>query len=386
MEIEKRLRPDLWKAICAHYERADYAESVRDAVFHVCELLREKSGIEDKDGTKLVDAALMGANPPISVSKNETTTEKDFQQGIGFSFKGIMQAIRNPLSHEKTEYSQEDAEAIILYINFLLNQVDKSGGSTKIDDVVDLLLDDDFTDTQEYADLLLKEVPAKKRYDLLLELYQRRANLPRNKLKYFLSALYASLTKAAKNDFVRVVSSSLMRCRDDNDLRMYCHYFMVDTYSEIDKLAQLRLENMMYKSVTNGRVEHNLDEMNNEVASCDYKGSLATWISNSDRFALLGNKEIITQALFISLMSEDSEQENYVFEYFKNIVFNSTLVLSQRQISHIKSKLTSGDERYLQALKWDMEFLESESPWFELFKEEYAACKKIIEERNNLPF
>jgi|GEM_PF-1699761 len=386
MKIEDRIRDDLWKAIQAHYERTDYTEAVRDAVFHMSEVLREKGGIEDKDGTKLVETALLGSNPAILVNKNETTTEKDFQQGIGFAFKGIMQSVRNPLSHESFQYTQDEAEVLILYINFLLNQVDKSGGGTKIDNIIDLLLDDDFTDTQEYADLLLKEVPTKKRYDLILELYQRRADLPRNKLKFFLTVLFSSLTKAAKSDFVRVVSSSLMKCKDDNNLRMYCHYFMKDTYAEIDKLAQLRIENMMLKSIKNGRVSYNLDEMGNEVAGCDYKGSLATWISDSEKLDLLSNKNEIIQELFYGLMSEDVERENYVFEYFRGIVFNSSLELTQRQIKHIKSKLNSGDKRYSDALCWDMEFEEDNCPWYGLFKDEYAACKKIIEERNELPF
>ena len=386
MEIEKRLRPDLWKAIQAHYERNDFTESVRDAVFHASEVLREKGSIEDKDGTKLVDVALLGNNPAILVNKNETTTEKDFQQGIGFAFKGIMQSVRNPLSHESFQYTQDEAEALILYINFLLNQVDKSGGSTKIDNIIDLLLDDDFTDTQEYADLLLKEVPSKKRYDLLLELYQRRSSLPQHKLKYFLASLFTSLTKAAKSDFVSVVSSSLMKCKDDKNLRMYCHYFMVDTYSEIDKLAQLRIENMMHKSIKSGRVGYNIDEMGNEVPGCDYKGALATWISSAEKIDLLSNKDKLIQELFLSLMSEDVEQENYVFEYFSHLVFNSSLELTQKQITHIKSRLKSGDERYAKALFWDMEFQEKESPWFTFFEEEYAICKELLEERKRLPF
>ena len=386
MKIDINLREDLWKAIQAHYERDDYTEAVRDAVFHMSEVLREKGSIEDKDGSKLVDAALFGNNPAILVNKNETTTEKDFQQGIGFAFKGIMQSVRNPLSHESFQYAQDEAETLILYINFLLNQVDKSGGSTKIDNIIDLLFDDDFTDTQEYAELLLKEVPSKKRYDLLIELYQRRANLPQHKLKYFLSALFASLTKAAKSDFVRVVSSSLMRCKDDKELRMYCHYFMNDTYSEIEKLAQLRIENMMLKSVGNGRVYYSLDEMGNEVAVCEHKGSLATWISFSTKLSLLGNKEIIIQELFNSLVSGDVKQENYVLEYFKNTVFDTSLELNPRQIQHIKNKLKSGDERYSDALRWDIEVLEEDSPWYNLFKDEYYECKNVIEKQNSLPF
>ena len=189
MKIDIKIREDLWKAIQAHYERNDYTEAVRDAVFHMSEVLREKGSIEDKDGSKLVDAALLGNNPAILVSKNETTTEKDFQQGIGFAFKGIMQSVRNPLSHESFQYTQDEAEVLILYINFLLNQVDKSGGSTKIDNIIELLFDEDFTDTKEYAELFLKEVPSKKRYDLLLELYQKRAQLPQNKLNHFLTSL-----------------------------------------------------------------------------------------------------------------------------------------------------------------------------------------------------
>ena len=108
MEIENKLREDLWKAIRAHYERKDYTEAVRDCMFHVCEVLREKSGLQDRDGTKLVEGALLGNNPAILINKNESTTEKDIQQGVGFAFKGLMQSIRNPLSHEKTESYTED--------------------------------------------------------------------------------------------------------------------------------------------------------------------------------------------------------------------------------------------------------------------------------------
>lgn len=386
MKIDIRIREDLWKAIEAHYERNDFTEAVRDAVFHMSEVLREKGGIEDKDGSKLVDAALLGNNPAILVNKNETTTEKDFQQGIGFAFKGIMQSVRNPLSHESFQYTQEEAESLILYINFLLNQVDKSGGSTKIDSVIELLLDDDFTDTQEYAELLLKEVPLKKRYDLLLELYQMRAKLPRNRLRYFLAALFASLTKAAKIDFIRVVSSSLLKCKDDKDLRMYCHYFMKETYSEIDKLAQLRLENMIMRSIENGKVEYKCDEEGNDVAGCNAKGTLATWIANADKLKLLSNKNEIIQKLFSCLMSNDKEQENYVFEYFQAIVFNTNLELTDRQIKHIKNRLRSGDKRYYDNLIWDMEVEAEQSSWFNLFKEEFAECKRIMEENEDLPF
>ena len=382
MKIDITLRDDLWKAIQAHYERNDFTEAVRDAVFHMSEVLRDKSGIDDKDGTKLVEAALLGNNPAILINKNETTTEKDFQQGIGFSFKGIMQSVRNVLSHESFRYTQEEAESLILYINFLLNQVDKSGGKTKIENILDLLLDDDFTDTQEYAELLLKEVPQKKRYDLLLDLYQKRNKLPQNKLENFINQLFSSLTKAARSDFVRAVSTSLMKCKDEYNLRMYFHYFMSNTYSEIDRLAQLRIEDFIYKSIDAGKIEYEFNYGECKI-SCNKKGTLSTWIDN--KLDLLSNREQIIDLLFLKLNREHCEQE-FVFKYFNNAISKSAKDFSKREIAVIKNQLKKGNDLFFDWLQEEIELFQNDE-YIELFGTEYEQCKKIVEDsRKDLPY
>lgn len=381
MEIEKRLRPDLWKAVCAHYERADYAESVRDAVFHVCELLREKSGIEDKDGTKLVDAALMGANPPISVSKNETTTEKDFQQGIGFSFKGIMQAIRNPLSHEKTEYSQEDAEAIILYINFLLNQVDHSGGFSKIESITNLLYDEDTPSSAEYADLLLKEVPVKKRYDLLVELFNDRENLRQHALKNFITKLYDSLAKASKTDFTRLLNASLLTCKDDYALRMYIHYFMENTYQDLDKLVQLRIESFLFKAIRAGKMVTKIDPKTKKPErDCISEGTLATWIVDPDLVHLLGNADKILDELVRKIQMCNEDEEEFVFEYFGSYLYDNIEQFSDYHKNIFNRRLINGDEQLYDFLFEEIETFQNEK-LCEWFGEAFHKCEEVI--RNN---
>ena len=140
MNIEAKLREDIWKAIQAHYEREDYTEAVRDAMFHICELLREKSGLADKDGTKLVEAALMGTSPAILINK----------------------------------YS--------------------------------------------------------------------RAGLPQCKLHYYISELLSSLSKAAKDDFNRAVSKSLMKCNDllgnsyeQKAILIFRDYTLVECNNDIPK-------------------------------------------------------------------------------------------------------------------------------------------------------
>lgn len=375
--MENKLREDLWKAIQAHYERSDFTESVRDAVLYTCEVLREKSGISDKDGTKLVDAALMGNNPAITINKNETTTEKDVQQGIGFAFKGIMQSVRNPLSHEKFTYTQDEAESIILYINFLLNRIDHSGGKTKIENIMELLFDDDFTDTEEYADLLLKEVPVKKRYDLLLNIYTNREHLPCDQLRYFIPALYNSLTKAAKSDFCHVVSTSLMQCKDDKNLRMYCHYFMDITYQEIDKLAQLRMEDLFFKSIKNGKMDW--DGSDGEL-HCNKQGSLSIWIN--DKLNLFSNHTTIIDTLFRKLNGSENEQA-FVFEYFSKEFEKPASEFNESEINLIKRELKKGNKLFCDWLEWPIE-IDIDSEMVDLFGSEYAECKKTIEEREKM--
>ena len=390
MEIEKRLRPDLWKSIRAHYDRTDYTEAVRDAVLYVCELLREKSGIEDKDGSKLVEAALLGNNPAISVSKNETTTEKDFQQGIGFSFKGIMQAIRNPLSHEKTEYSKEDAEAIILYINFLLNQVDRSGGFSKIESITNLLYDEDTPSSAEYAELLLKEVPIKKRYDLLVELYNDRENLRENALCNFVNKLYDSLSKASKSDFARLLNTSLLTCKDDYALRMYIHYFMDKTYKDLDKLVQLRIEEFLIKAVRAGKMITKVDSKTKvSERDCVSEATLATWIVNPDMVHLLVNADKILDVLIRKIQTGNADEEEFVFEYFENYLHESIERFTPYQKNIFNRRLANGDQ-------WLYDFLFDDIVAFEdktlcdTFGESFHKCEEILKtkgkENKQLPF
>lgn len=386
MSIEDKIRDDLWKSVQAHYERGDYTETVRDAIFLMSEVLREKSGIDDKDGTKLVDAALLGNNPAILVCKNETTTEKDYQQGIGFAFKGIMQSVRNRISHEKCLLTNEEAEALILYINYLLNQIDHSGGKTKIENVMELLLDEDFTDTQEYADLLMKEIPVKKRYDLLLELYKQKEELPQHKLKCFINTLFSTLTKASQGDFMRVVNSSMLKCKDNNELRMYFHYFMNKTYSELDRLVQLRMEDLVLKSVMRGAMENRYNPNTEETERyCNAEGSLATWIN--DKMDLLSNKEFIVKAIFEKLNGNFDEQ-SYAFQFFSLVISKKASDFTDSEIRIIKKGLKSGNNLFSSFIANFIELLEDPG-YIELFDKEYKECKSKMEEAEQeeaLPF
>lgn len=384
MVIEERIRPDLWKAIQAHYERDDYTEAVRDTLFHICEIIREKSGLSDKDGSTLIDHAFLGKTPLLLINKNETTTEKNTQQGVGLALKGIMQAIRDPLSHEKTVLAENDAEAIILFSNYLLNKVDGSQSFSKISDIEELLYDEDFTNTDEYAKCLIKEIPTKKRYDLLVRLFNNRENLPQHTLGNFINELMNCISKASYDDFIRIVSSSLIKCKDDKALRMYFMYFMLKTYDKIERLAQLRIEDLIQKSIYAAKMENVFNSKSKTTTrKVNCKGSLATWVTG-DRFMILKSHERLIDLLF-SKIDVGSDESDFVFNYFPLEEIKEDFNFKPREILIIKNQLLKGNK----ALYDDLVYIKDMLMPFEdnqidsQFSEELKKCKEILDE---IPF
>ena len=385
MELEGMIRADLYGAIQAHYERKDYTEAVRDTIFFLCEVIREKSGLIDLDGSKLVSDALMGKTPLILVNKNETSTEKDVQQGVGFALKGIMQAVRNPISHEKTILSESDAYAIILYSNYILNKIDKSKSISRLGDITELIYDEDFTNTEEYAKCLIKEVPSKKRYDLLIRIYNDRENLPQNTLGFFINELINTLSKNACDDFIGIVSSSLIKCKDDNALRMYFHYFMIPTYSKIEKLAQLRIEDLVQKSINEGRLEDSRRAGDgNTSRRSNIVGRLATWVNG--KIKMFCSYERLIATLYSKLERSEDESE-YVFLYFLQDLVREDYAYKPNEIKTIKNMLLKGNFNIYYLLTSDPLFsYEKDNPITDIFGNEIRKCKEILDASDDIPF
>lgn len=384
--IKDEIREDLWKSISAHYEKGDFTESLRDAMFLVNEIIREKSGLLDKDGTKLMEASFLGKNAALLINKNETTTEKDIQEGIGYAFKGLSLSVRNPISHENIATTKSEANAILMYISYLLDKIDLSKGKTKIEDWMALLSDDDFTISKEYAELLFNELPTRKRYDLLLEIYRNIRNFGSNKINKFLNLLLDSISKGEHSAFVDIVNKDFMLCKDDRTLRNFLHYFTPRIYADLDKLVQLRIESFLKKSIEKGAIIYQSDiETGESEKSCSDDGTLGTWVHG--KISMLQAKEEILNLLFKKLSNNEGEKQ-YVFEYFSNDVFDSSFILTPLRKNVILNGLKMHDRRFEIALFSIME-LEEPNDWQTAFSSEYEECKNanlLAAQIDDIPF
>jgi uncharacterized protein (TIGR02391 family) len=125
MNLQTHIRDALWSAIQSTYQAGNYSHAILDAMHHLSNILRDKTGV-DGDGAALVGQALGGDSPRLRINRLQTETERNEHRGIENILRGMYQAIRNPRSHEQVEDSQETANSIIYFIDYLLGIIEKS--------------------------------------------------------------------------------------------------------------------------------------------------------------------------------------------------------------------------------------------------------------------
>ncbi len=150
MNLQTKIDERLWQMLQNSYENRNYTGAILDSIYFLSDLIREKTGLTS-DGVSLIGQALGGKSPKLKVNKLQSESEKNIQVGIAQILRGIYQAIRNPRSHEKWNDSKDNADAIILFINHLVNIIDESKPPFTKNEFIDRVFDPNFVIKEKYA-------------------------------------------------------------------------------------------------------------------------------------------------------------------------------------------------------------------------------------------
>jgi len=162
MNIETKINESLWNAIQNSYSSRNFTASIIDAIFYLSNVIRERSGLES-DGVALIGGAFGGKNPKLKVNKLQTESDWNIQKGVEELLKGLYQGIRNPRSHEKYNDPQEDADSIIIFVNYLLKIICESKPPFTKQAFFDKIFDPYFPENSRYSELLIQQIPPKLR-------------------------------------------------------------------------------------------------------------------------------------------------------------------------------------------------------------------------------
>lgn len=362
MNLETRLPTPLWEAVRANYEKRNFTGAILDAFYFLSELLRDKSGTEG-DGASLIGQALGGAVPKIKLNRLQTDSEWNVQRGMELLLRGLYQSVRNPRSHDKVADSEDDARTLILFVGYVVKQIDQAKAQFSRSDFVRRVLDPDFVPQERYAELLVLDIPPRARFDVFLDLYRENGDWKAENMSLFLKALFETLSEDDIKKIREVVTEDLKTCDAESTIRAVLGSFPSSFWPQIGEAARLRVENKIIRSVRDGRYDTSSEQCRS--------GALGTWSTHI--FAVMTLKDEMIGTIASKIWSRSPEERAYVFQYLFNNLQDLSQIVPERIASALCSRLKAGDVDVHGQLgflpPWD------EVNWPEKLKDAYSSFK-----------
>lgn len=378
LNLKPQIKEKLWEMIEKNYENESYSSAILDSIHLLTETIRNKTGLEG-DGGSLVGQAFGGENPKIQLSKLQTDSEKNIQKGIQEILRGVYTAIRNPRSHDKLNDSKEEADSIILFINYLLGIINISKSNFDESAFLERVFDEHFIESEKYADLLISEIPKRKRIDIGIQVILNRHKADISKAKCFMDSLFKNFKENEIVQIYKVISDELKYATpQNNDIQIILAICPAKYWNYVDKAVKWRVENILYENVEFGKYSLDNDR-------CFY-GALGTWIE-ADHLSCFEEIQEWNDLIIFKLKSEDKDEASYINNYFwrkiceinyDNINFNLK--------EYIKDGLLNKDDEMLRKIA-SIIFGDRTHPWWKVFHDELGKCPEIqLLDVSEIPF
>lgn len=333
MNLQTEISPDLWAAVQRSYQSQAWSNAILDGIYHLSDVLRSRTGLQS-DGTALVGQALGGKNPKLRLNKLQSDSDQNVQTGVEQLLRGIYQAIRNPRSHSRIDDSQSDADALLVFLNYVLGLVGHAKTSFSLDETVSRILDENFVPNARYASLVLEEIPPRQRLQVGLAVFDRRDKTNHQHLSYFFQSLLATLSPNDRAEFFAALSDELRDGSDNTVLLFVLQILRPEEWPELSEVSRLRSENRLLKSFREG-------EVNLATGKC-IGGGLATWSTKFWPHFTLKNE--FGDAAAEKLASSDSEAQEYVRRFALSHLDSLSDQPSWRLQRAVAARIKDGDE------------------------------------------
>jgi uncharacterized protein (TIGR02391 family) len=120
------LHPAIERAAGQLFRDGHYANAILDALKALNALVRLNSGVDDKDGTSLMEHVFSPKNPILKFNSLADQSDHDEQRGFMMMFSGAIAGLRNPRAHKIINDDPEKALEFIAFISLLAKLADKA--------------------------------------------------------------------------------------------------------------------------------------------------------------------------------------------------------------------------------------------------------------------
>lgn len=377
MTLQNEVDIELWEIIKKNYDSENYAGAILDSIFKLTDTIRNKTGLEG-DGSGLIGQAFGGDNPRIKLNKLQTDSEKDIQKGIQEILRGIYTAIRNPRSHDVIRDTKSDADAIIIFIDYLLALIEKSKLSFEEEDFLVRVFDPYYVKTEEYSDLLVQEIPKRQRANIAIATILQRNRGEQEALRYFIHSLFKQLEEPEISRVYAVVSDELRTTTDVQDITLLIYICPGALWTKVERSVRLRTESILYEDFSHA-------SYNSFIEECGEKGAYAACISRNH---LMNFTDIAkwTQTAVDFLEGDDEGLTAYVDKFFwEKICEANKADITYPLRYYFSSGLKKRNKKVIDKLKNQI-IWEENHPWWKVFEQELKSFPDIKYDEDALPF
>ena len=120
------IHPAIERAAGRLFHDGHYANAIEDAVKALNALVRLNSGVDDKDGTTLMEHVFSVNNPILKFNALNDASDRDEQKGFMMMCSGAVAGLRNPRAHKIIKDDPEMALEFIAFISLLAKLVDRT--------------------------------------------------------------------------------------------------------------------------------------------------------------------------------------------------------------------------------------------------------------------
>lgn len=120
------LHSEIDRAAGKLYQDGHHANAIQDAVKALNGLVRLRSGIDDKDGTSLMEWVFNPKNPILKFNDLADESDRNEQRGFMMMFSGAVAGLRNPRAHKFIEDDAERALEFIAFVSLLAKILDEA--------------------------------------------------------------------------------------------------------------------------------------------------------------------------------------------------------------------------------------------------------------------
>lgn len=342
MNVETEISIDLWAAVRRSYESQAWSNAILDGIYYLSDVIRSRTGLQS-DGTALAGQAFGGKTPKLRLNKLQTESDTNVQAGVEQLVRGLYQAVRNPRSHERISDSQADADALLVFINYLLQVIGHARTTFSLDESVARALDENFVPNERYAALVLEEIPARYRLPVALAVFERRGQVNAHKLSYFFQAALERLSPEERAEFFSAISDTLRDDSDESTLRTVLQILKSEQWPEVGEAARLRSEHRLLLSFCSGRYNSANDKCSG--------GALATWCPSFWPHFILRNEFLDAAAEQIGSANKDTR--DYIRHFFLAHLDSLATVPSRRIQWALAERLKKRDEEVYLSVKYE---------------------------------